>query len=100
MPDSHPSNNGDDALHWHQDRALNVRGTSARHFIFCTGIENSSPAIKGPDGSNERRDGMQLGDHYRRWREDFQLVKDLGITFLRYGPPYYIAHKGPLKYDW
>ena len=39
-------------------------------------------------------------DHYERWREDFQLVKDLGITFLRYGPPYYRCHAGPEQYDW
>ena len=32
---------------------------------------------------------MEKCGHYRRWREDFELVKELGIEFLRYGPPYY-----------
>jgi beta-glucosidase/6-phospho-beta-glucosidase/beta-galactosidase len=74
--------------------------TSARHFIFCTGIENSYPVITTPDGHRLRRDGMKLSDHYHRWREDFGLVQDLGITFLRYGPPYYRCHVGPMRYDW
>jgi beta-glucosidase/6-phospho-beta-glucosidase/beta-galactosidase len=75
-------------------------GTSARHFIFCTGIENSYPVIVTKDGRRLRRDGMALCDHYRRWVEDFKLVQEMGITFLRYGPPYYKCHKGPMSYDW
>ncbi len=74
--------------------------TSARHFIFCTGIENSYPVITTKDGKRLRRDGMKLSDHYRLWRKDFNLVKEMGITFLRYGPPYYKCHKGPMQYDW
>jgi beta-glucosidase/6-phospho-beta-glucosidase/beta-galactosidase len=73
---------------------------SARHFIFCTGIENSYPVITNKAGQRMRRDGMLMSDHYDRWREDFQLVEDMGITFLRTGPPYYRCHQGPLKYDW
>ena len=74
--------------------------TTARHFIFCTGIENSYPIVRTPDGRQLRRDGMALSRHYDHWREDFQLVKDLGINFLRYGPPYYKTHLGPMRYDW
>jgi beta-glucosidase/6-phospho-beta-glucosidase/beta-galactosidase len=74
--------------------------TSARHFIFCTGIENSYPVITNKEGRQMRRDGMLMSDHYNRWKEDFQLVEDLGITFLRTGPPYYRCHLGPMKYDW
>jgi beta-glucosidase/6-phospho-beta-glucosidase/beta-galactosidase len=74
--------------------------TTARHFIFCTGIENSYPVIRTPQGRQMRRDGMALSRHYDRWREDFRLVKDLGINFLRYGPPYYKTHLGPMRYDW
>jgi beta-glucosidase/6-phospho-beta-glucosidase/beta-galactosidase len=74
--------------------------TTARHFIFCTGIENSYPVITNHQGGRMRRDGMKMSNHYSRWREDFRLVRDLGITFLRYGPPYYQCHQGPMKYDW
>ena len=74
--------------------------TTARHFLFCTGIENSYPVVTGPTGKDVRRDGMELSNHYHHWRTDFRLVKDLGLTFLRYGPPYYKAHMGPMRYDW
>jgi beta-glucosidase/6-phospho-beta-glucosidase/beta-galactosidase len=43
---------------------------------------------------------MDRAGHYRRWREDFGLVKELGIEYLRYGPPYYQVHLGADKYDW
>lgn len=69
-------------------------------FMFATGIENSYPTIALPDGTTTRVDEMEKTGHYRRWREDFRLVKELGIEFLRYGPPYYKCHVGPGKYDW
>jgi beta-glucosidase/6-phospho-beta-glucosidase/beta-galactosidase len=72
----------------------------ARRFMFATGIENSYPTISLPDGKTLRVDEMEKCGHYKHWREDFQLVKDLGIEFLRYGPPYYSTHTGPARYDW
>ena len=71
-----------------------------RQFMFATGIENSYPTISLPDGKTLRVDEMEKCGHYKHWREDFQLVKDLGIEFLRYGPPYYSTHTGPSRYDW
>ncbi|MBC7744662.1 MAG: family 1 glycosylhydrolase [Flavobacterium sp.] len=68
--------------------------------MFATGIENSYPMINLPDGTRKRVDEMDKCNHYTRWQEDFNLVKDLGIEFLRYGPPYYKVHLGPGKYDW
>ena len=69
-------------------------------FMFATGIENSYPTILLPDGKTKRVDEMEKTDHYERWEEDFRLVKQLGIEFLRYGPPYYKTHAGPGQYDW
>lgn len=71
-----------------------------RPFMFATGIENSYPTIAGADGERRRVDEMAKCGHYKRWREDFELVKDLGIEYLRYGPPYHTTHTGPGKYDW
>lgn len=31
--------------------------------------------------------GMESCHFYARWRENFALVKDMGIHLLRYGPP-------------
>lgn len=69
-------------------------------FMFATGIENSYPTICLPDGSTRRVDEMAKTGHYDRWRDDFRLVKELGIDYLRYGPPYYAAHAAPGRYDW
>src|SRR3954468_9255529 len=69
-------------------------------FLFATGIEGSYPKIALPDGSLKRIDGFAKSGHYDRWREDFALVKELGIDYLRYGPPYYSTHTGPGQYDW
>ncbi len=68
--------------------------------MFATGIENSYPVIGTRDGKSKRIDEMEKCGHYRRWREDFDLVNEMGIQYLRYGPPYYKTHLGPGKYDW
>lgn len=68
-------------------------------FMFATGIENSYPIILS-DGKRVRIDEMEKTGHYKRWKEDFQLVSDMGIEFLRYGPAYYSTHIGPGKYNW
>jgi beta-glucosidase/6-phospho-beta-glucosidase/beta-galactosidase len=69
-------------------------------FVFATGIENSYPNIKLPDGTIKRVDEMEKCGHYEKWQLDFELVTEMGISFLRYGPPYYKTHIGPGKYDW
>ena len=69
-------------------------------FMFATGIENSYPTIVLPDGTRKRVDEMEKCGHYRRWREDFALTKQLGIDYLRFGPAYYSTHAGPGRYDW
>jgi len=76
------------------------RPVQPRQFMFATGIENSYPTIALPDGRTKRVDEMEKCRHYENWRDDFALVKELGIEFLRYGPPYFSTHKGPGKYDW
>ncbi|MBV9673443.1 MAG: family 1 glycosylhydrolase [Verrucomicrobia bacterium] len=43
---------------------------------------------------------MEKCGHYASWREDFDCVQELGIQFLRYGPPLYRTHLGPDRYDW
>ena len=67
------------------------------NFMFCTGIENSAPTL---DGGRTRIDEMQSCLHYERWREDFALVQELGLEYLRYGPPLHRTLLGPGRYDW
>lgn len=69
-------------------------------FMFATGIENSYPTILLPDGTTKRVDEMEKTGHYLQWERDFDLVKEMGIEFLRYGPPYYKTHTAPGTFDW
>src|SRR5437868_2527204 len=68
-------------------------------FMFATGIENSYPTIQ-ENGFTVRVDEMEAAQHYRRWREDFELLRELKIDFLRFGPPLHLTHLGPDRYDW
>jgi beta-glucosidase/6-phospho-beta-glucosidase/beta-galactosidase len=56
--------------------------------MFATGIENSYPTILLPNGKTKRVDEMEKAGHYQNYNEDFRLVTETGIKYLRYGPPY------------
>jgi beta-glucosidase len=68
-----------------------------RAFMFATGIENSYPTI---NGGRTRVDEMEKCGHYDHWCTDFDRVQELGIQFLRYGPPLHHTWTGPDAYDW
>jgi beta-glucosidase/6-phospho-beta-glucosidase/beta-galactosidase len=76
-------------------RALD--GAPDAGFMFATGIECSNPTI---EGGRVRRDLLAECGHYDRYREDFALVRRLGLRFLRYGLPNHLVHLGPGRYDW
>jgi beta-glucosidase len=65
--------------------------------MFATGIENSIPTIHQ---GRTRVDQMEASNHYDRWSEDFDCVEELGIQYLRYGPPLHRTYLGPGVYDW
>jgi len=65
--------------------------------MFATGIENSIPTI---DGGRTRVDQMESCGHYEHWRTDFDCVEELGIQYLRFGPPLHRAYLAPNRYDW
>jgi beta-glucosidase len=66
-------------------------------FMFATGIENSVPKI---NHGRERVDELEKCGFYKHWRTDFGLVEDMGIKFLRYGPPIHKVWLGDNNYDW
>jgi beta-glucosidase/6-phospho-beta-glucosidase/beta-galactosidase len=43
---------------------------------------------------------MESCGHYQRWQEDFELVQQLGIGYLRFGPPIHKTWLGVGQYDW
>ena len=69
-------------------------------FAFATGIECSCPTIAGADGRTKRVDELEATFHYKHWKQDLALVRELGLYYLRYGPQYFRVHLGPARYDW
>ena len=49
---------------------------------------------------NQRVDQLKATGHYELWKTDLKLVRELGLRYLRYGPPIYRTFVGPEKYDW
>ena len=43
---------------------------------------------------------MESCGHYKHWRTDFDCVEELGIRYLRYGPPLHTTYRGPGRFDW
>jgi beta-glucosidase/6-phospho-beta-glucosidase/beta-galactosidase len=66
-------------------------------FMFATGIECSYPTI---DGGRWRIDQLAETNHYRYWRRDLELVRELGLKYLRYGLPLHLTFIGENKFDW
>lgn len=66
-------------------------------FMFATGIECSCPTI---EGGRWRLDELDATGHYRHWRHDLELVRELGLHYLRYGPPLHRILLAPSRYDW
>jgi beta-glucosidase/6-phospho-beta-glucosidase/beta-galactosidase len=77
--------------------AKNEECGNGLEFMFATGIECSYPTL---DGGRWRVDEMAMCGHYRHWRRDLELVRALGIKYLRYGPPLHEIYRGPDLYDW
>jgi beta-glucosidase/6-phospho-beta-glucosidase/beta-galactosidase len=69
----------------------------AGEFMFATGIECSYPTI---ENGRWRMDQLFETGHYRHWRRDLELVRELGLRYLRYGPPLHHLWTGSDKYDW
>jgi hypothetical protein len=65
-------------------------------FMFATGVEHSYPTIEW-EGKNIRQDELAKTKHYQCWRDDFRPVQELGIHYLRYGPPYFSTHTGAAR---
>jgi len=66
-------------------------------FMFATGIENSVPVI---DNGRKRIDELEKCGHYKYWQKDIDLVKEMDIQFLRYGPPIHKTFTAADKFDW
>ncbi len=88
-------------VHFAHSQAANSVASSPTptddRFMFATGIECSYPTL---EGGAWRMDQMAACGHYRQWALDLELVRSLGLRYLRYGPPLHLIHRGPDRYDW
>jgi hypothetical protein len=75
---------------------------SAPGFHWGIGIENCWMAQTDPqrDGSRRLLDVFLQMDHYRRWKEDLDLLPATGVNCIRYSVPWYKAEPKPDVYDW
>jgi beta-glucosidase/6-phospho-beta-glucosidase/beta-galactosidase len=64
--------------------------------MFGVGIECSNPVVEG----NVRVDQLAATGHYEMWKTDLKLVRELGLRYLRYGPPLYRIFVSRGQYDW
>ncbi len=63
--------------------------------IFLTGIEGSDPNVDGV----RRNQLLEAHDFYTNYETRLTQIRNLGITWLRFGPPYSQVHLGPNHYD-
>lgn len=68
-------------------------------FAWLTGIEDTF--ILAPHPTTGRTlDEYELTQHYRFWREDLALAKELGVGAIRYGVPWHRVNPAPGIWDY
>lgn len=65
-------------------------------FVVATGLECSAPLIAG----GLRQDELLKTGHWERYAEDFALISDLGVRFVRYGIPFHVVGANVEQLDW
>jgi beta-glucosidase len=71
-------------------------------FYWGVGIENCWIAQTDPvkDGKRRLLDVFLQMQHYEKWKEDLELLKEVGFNCIRYSVPWYKAEPKPGVYDW
>ena len=68
-------------------------------FWWSTGIEDTF--ITAPHPTTGRTlDEYELTGHYDRWRDDLDLIAELGVPCARYGVPWHRIQPAPKTWDW
>ena len=67
-------------------------------FVVSTGIECSAPVIR----PGFRQDELLKTGHWERYAEDFALIADFGMRYVRWGVPFHLVASGPraAAFDW
>jgi len=75
-----------------------VFGPEPRHFIWATGIEDTF--VPQTKAGHRALDEYALMGHYEQWRTDLSLVKETGISAVRWGIPWYRVEPAKGEFDW
>jgi beta-glucosidase/6-phospho-beta-glucosidase/beta-galactosidase len=73
-------------------------GTGADRFIWASGVEDTF--VPQTRAGHRALDEYELMGHYRHWREDLALARDLGVQAIRWGIPWYRVETRPGDFDW
>lgn len=71
----------------------------SRDFLWAAGIEDTFIAQPNPK-TGRILDEYALTQHYERWREDIDLIRQLGVPAARYGIPWYRIERQRGRFDW
>lgn len=75
------------------------RLTAPDSFLWAVGIEDTF--ITAPHARTGRTlDEYELTDHYKRWRDDIDLMSRLGVPCARYGVPWHRVQPEPKVWSW
>lgn len=67
--------------------------------MWATGIEDTFITAPWP-ATGRTLDEYELTGHYERWREDIDLIAQLGVTTARYGIPWHHIQPEAGRWDW
>jgi len=73
-------------------------GPRPEEFLWATGIEDTF--VPQTRTGHRALDEYQLMGHYEHWREDLDLVRELGVGAMRWGVPWYRVEPFPGEFDW
>jgi beta-glucosidase len=73
--------------------------TQPEAFFWSAGIEDTFIVDPWPQ-TGRILDEYELTGHYEKFREDIQLMAELGVRVTRYGVPWYRINPKPGKWDW
>jgi beta-glucosidase len=68
-------------------------------FFWAVGIEDTFITAPWP-GTGRTLDEYELTQHYAKWREDIDLMRELGVCHARYGIPWHRINPTPNTWDW
>ncbi len=72
---------------------------SSNGFLWCTGIEDTFITAPHPK-TGRTLDEYELTAHYNNWRDDIDLMAELGVQAARYGIPWHRINPQPGVWEW